>query len=330
MPFADIVGHTAIVDLLRRAAARDRVPQSLLFGGPEGVGKRTVALALAQAVNCPRRAAGDACGACATCQRIARGQYSDVTVLDRGDEASIKIKPLRTRVLEPVHYRPFEGRRRVYIIDPADQLTDEAQDALLKTLEEPPASAILILVTAVPDTLRPTVQSRCRRLRFGLLSTEEVRRVLVERAGVDPTAARSLAGRSGGRVTQALAGERGVFEQDRDLAVGLLQAARAGVAARLKSAEVFARHPTSRRAREAVGSRLTLVQALLRDLGALGAGGGAALAHPDLEPALRDLLPAYDVGRAAAGYATVTRALAHVLDHNASPKLVADWTAMTL
>jgi DNA polymerase III gamma/tau subunit len=131
MPFADLVGHAPVVDLLRRAVARGRVPQSLLFAGPEGVGKRAVAVALAQAVNCPAQRDGDACGRCAVCTRIARGQFSDVTLLDRGDEASIKIKPLRARVLVAVHYRPVEGRRRVYIIDPADALTDEAQDALL-------------------------------------------------------------------------------------------------------------------------------------------------------------------------------------------------------
>src|SRR5262249_32359587 len=104
-----------------------------------------------------------------TCERIFRSQHSDVVMLDRGDEASIKIRALRERVLEVIGYRPFEAARRVYVIDPADDLTDEAQDALLKTLEEPPSAAILILVTAYPDMLHPTIQSRCRRLRFGPL-----------------------------------------------------------------------------------------------------------------------------------------------------------------
>jgi hypothetical protein len=167
-------------------------------------------------------------------------------------------------------------------------------------------------------------------VRFGTLSAADVQQVLVTRAGVDRAAARSLAAVSGGSVSRALAAERGLFEPDRDAAVALLRAARADVAARLKSAEAFARHPASRRAREAVGARLALVQSLLRDLGAMGAGSAAPLAHADLEDTLRSLLPAYDVDRAAAAYATVTRALAHVLDHNASPKLVADWTAMTI
>ena len=99
-----------------------RVPQSLLFAGPDGVGKRTVALALAQAVNCPNRTDGDACGTCSTCDRIARGLHSDVTLIDTGDEASIKIRTLRERVLDALGYRPFEAERRVYIVDQADAL----------------------------------------------------------------------------------------------------------------------------------------------------------------------------------------------------------------
>ena len=123
MPLSEIVGHGPLITLLRQAVSHNRVPQSLLFAGPEGVGKHAVAVALAQAVNCPRRQRGDGCGTCATCQRIRRGQHSDVTVLDRGDEASIKIRALRERVLESVNYRPFEASRRVFIIDPADAMT---------------------------------------------------------------------------------------------------------------------------------------------------------------------------------------------------------------
>ena len=148
MPLASIIGHAPAIDLLRQAVRRRRVPQSLLLAGPEGTGKRAIAVALAQAVNCRQPADGDACGACSNCVRIARNQFSDVTIIEKGDEASIKIRTLRERVLEPVGYRPFEGARRVYIIDPADAMTREAQDALLKTLEEPPPAEMLILNSA--------------------------------------------------------------------------------------------------------------------------------------------------------------------------------------
>ena len=178
---SSIVGHQQLIDLLRVAVTRDRVPQSLLFAGPggrrqaRGRGGARAGGELPEPIGrggprFERPDSADACGVCPTCQRIARGQHSDVVVIDQGDEASIKIKHLRERLLEVVGYRPFEARRRVFIIDPADEMTPEAQDALLKTLEEPPSSATLILVTAYPDTLRPTIQSRCRRLRFGSLA----------------------------------------------------------------------------------------------------------------------------------------------------------------
>ncbi len=329
MPFASVVGHRPVVDLLRQAVRRQRVPQSLLFAGPDGVGKRTTAVALAQAVNCPNRADGDACGQCATCERIAAGRHSDVTLLDTGGEASIKIRTLRERVLEVIGYRPFEAERRVYIIDEADALTGEAQDALLKTLEEPPASALIVLVTAYPDTLRATIQSRCRRLRFGPLAEAEVARVLVERCGVDRAAARGFAAASGGSVAQALAEKVGDLAEDRQAALDLLAAASrdTGVMARLKAATGLVQHGSDRRDREALGMRFGVLESLLRDLGALASGTQAPLANTDLESELKSLRSSYDLRRVAAAFDAVAHAQ-RALDRNASPKIVADWTAL--
>jgi DNA polymerase-3 subunit delta' len=330
VPFAAIIGHAPLVSLLRQAVIRGRVPQSLLFAGPDGVGKRTTAIALAQAVNCPRQKDGDACGTCSTCVRIARGLHSDVTRIDKGDDPSIKIKTVRERVLETIGYRPFEAARRVYIIDPADELTIEAQDALLKTLEEPPPSAILVLVTAYPDALLPTIQSRCRRLRFGPLSEDDVVRVLVDRAGVDRAVARPLALISGGSVTRALAEQRGDFEDDREAAFAVLAAAQGGaVQARLKAAAQLAQFGARRRAREALGTRLALVATLLRDLGALRSGTAVPLANSDIETDLRKLSAAFDLPRVSRAFTAVDDASAS-LERNASPKIVADWVALTI
>jgi DNA polymerase III subunit delta' len=113
-------GHARVQALLRQAVVRGRVPQTLLFAGPEGVGKHTIALALAQAINCTKSKDGIACGRCSICTRIVKGQFSDVAEVDNGDIASISIKSIRERVLDLVGYRPFEGQRRVFIIDPAD------------------------------------------------------------------------------------------------------------------------------------------------------------------------------------------------------------------
>jgi DNA polymerase-3 subunit delta' len=330
MPFSDIIGHRHLVHLLRQAVARGRVPQSLLLAGPDGVGKRTVALALAQAVNCPQAADGDGCGSCSVCRRIAAGTHSDVVVLDKGDEASIKIKPLRERVLDVVGYRPFEGARRVFIIDPADELTVEAQDALLKTLEEPPPSALLILVTAYPDTLLPTVQSRCRRLRFGPLVEADVAAVLADREGVPAAKARVLAAASGGSVARALSDDDGPLAGDRDAALGLLRAARArAVVPRLRAAAVLTQHGSKRRDRAALDARLVALGSLTRDLAVIASQASTPLANVDLDAPLRELASGFDAERVDAAYDSIVRAR-QALDRNASPKIVADWLAVRL
>lgn len=335
MPLSTIIGHRQIVDLLRQAVAHDRVPQSLLLAGPEGVGKHAVAVALAQAVNCPRRrpTSADACGTCPTCLRIARGQHSDVVVLDKGDDASIKIRVLRERLLDVVGYRPFEAARRVYIIDPADALTLEGQDALLKTLEEPPPSALVVLVTAFADALRPTIQSRCRRLRFGVLSERDLARVLAERAGVDPVKAQILAAVSGGSVARALAEAAGDLVDDREAALGLLVAAATGGSpqGRLKAATAFGQHGSKRRDREALATRLAIVASLIRDVGTLvlGLGVPGVLANVDLADPLREVAGGFDLERVSAAFSAVGRAQT-ALDRSASPKIVADWVALAI
>jgi DNA polymerase-3 subunit delta' len=251
-----------------------------------------------------------------------------VVVIDKGDEASIKIKPLRERLLEVVGYRPFEARRRVFIIDPADEMTLEAQDALLKTLEEPPSSATLMLVTAYPDTLRPTIQSRCRRLRFGPLADADVARVLTERCKVAPARARLMAAAAAGSVSRALAEEAGDVADDRDAALALLQAsARRDVMLRLKAAAALAQHGSKRRDREALAARLAMLASFCRDLTALTAGATGAMANTDFAGPLQDLGRSFDTGRLSRAFTTIDRAQ-QALDRNASPKIVADWVAM--
>lgn len=250
-------------------------------------------------------------------------------MIDRGDEASIKIRTVRERILEVIGYRPFEGARRVYVIEPADALTREAQDALLKTLEEPPSAAILILISAFPDTLLPTIQSRCRRIRCGLLSEADVARVLTERAGVDRAKAKTLAAASGGSVARALAEQSGPFEGDREAALDFLTAQRGGVAERLKASATLTQHGSRRRDREAMAARLAIVQSLLRDLAAMGVSGDVPLANSDLIDALQDLAPAFPAERLPEAFFAISRAEA-ALDRYASPKIVADWLAVTL
>ena len=206
MPFREIVGHRPVLELLARATARATLPPSLVFAGPDGVGKRRTAVALAQVLNCERVTTGahgiDACGTCAACTRIARGVHADILVIEPGDTGSIKVDQVR-EAIERAAYRPFEGRRRVVIVDQADALMSEAQNALLKTLEEPPPASMFVLITARPDVLLPTVRSRCQRLRFGPLRAADVAGVLVRDHGFDATDARFSHPRSRGRTWQS-------------------------------------------------------------------------------------------------------------------------------
>src|SRR5213592_385362 len=142
MPFRDVIGHRRLIDLLARAIARESLPPSLILAGPSGIGKRLVALSAAQALNCqnPREwktadtPGRDACGVCPACTRIARGMHPDVMVVEPGETGYIKIEQVR-EIVDRSAYRPFEGARRVVIIDEADALMASAQHALLRTLE---------------------------------------------------------------------------------------------------------------------------------------------------------------------------------------------------
>jgi hypothetical protein len=158
MPFRDIVGHRRLVGLVARSIRRGTLPPSLILAGPHGVGKRLLAIAAAQALNCQNlqtSAAGeiDACGTCASCSKIDRGVHPDVLVVEPGDTGTIKIDQVRD-VIDRAGYRPFEGRRRAVIIDQADALVPQAQNALLKTLEEPPGPPFNLVLTLLPLACR--------------------------------------------------------------------------------------------------------------------------------------------------------------------------------
>jgi DNA polymerase-3 subunit delta' len=328
MPLRDLVGHAHLRELLASAASRGTLPASLIFAGPEGVGKRMTAMALAQLVNCLAPRDGDACGACASCTRIARGLHADILVIEPGDTGVIKVDQIRD-VVERTGYRPFEGRRRVVIIDDADAMLGEAQNALLKTLEEPPAGSMFVLVTARPDMLLPTVRSRCQRLRFGRLSPGDVAGVLIQAHGYEPGAAHAAASAADGSIGAALEGASEEFADARDAAVQLLESAAGSrdPRRRLDAAKALGAAGRGSVDRDGLGRRLRALASMLRDLGALRSSvDERTLANADMRPELSGLLKAFDSERTLRAFAAVERALA-ALDRNASPKIVADWIA---
>jgi len=343
MPFRDVIGHRALVTLLSRAADRGAVPPSLIFAGPAGVGKRLVAIATAQALNCPtpRRSASsrdpsdgpefDACGVCPTCTRIARGIYPDVLLIEPGENGSIKIEPVRD-VVDRASFRPFEGRRRVVIFDEADALVAAAQNALLKTLEEPPSASMFILITARPDSLLPTVRSRCPRLRFRPLSPGDVAAGLTKN-GKSEAEARAIAATAEGSIGRALEASGDDLVGARDAAMRVLMhvARTDDPRRRLESARDLLEKTGGGGAgdRDALSTTLRAMASLLRDAALLATRADrAALTNADLAPAL-ERLSVFHGERGIHAFAVVDEALV-ALERNAGVKIVADWVAVAL
>jgi DNA polymerase-3 subunit delta' len=340
MPFRDVIGHRKLVALLSRSIERDTIPPSLIFAGPAGVGKRLVALASAQTLNCldlrrqQSRTADaiecDACGVCPACTRIGRGMHPDVVVIEPGDTGVIKTEAVRD-VIERAGYRPFEGRKRVVIIDQADTLWPNAQNALLKTLEEPTSSSVFILVTARADSLLLTVQSRCLRVRFHELGPEDVATVLI-RKGVDDTRAHAIAAMANGSLGAAEDEDAEELVAARDDALSLLSrfASNDNLGRRVEAA---AQHllltrsgATPAEQREQLAVRLRSIGALLRDIELVSVNGDRrTLANPDKEESL-DRLAAFSGDRGIHAFEAVDEALVAIRG-NAGVKIVADWVA---
>jgi len=186
MPFSDIQSQDRAVSFLRAALRRGTLHHAYLLGGPEGAGKHAAAVALAQAANCEQNRAeaqpDEGCGRCGPCKKIAKGVHPDVLVLrdersmvkaglweakgGRTPSKDIVVDQVRDLVDHRLALKRFEGRRRFVIVDPADAMNVQAQNALLKTLEEPPAETTIVLVAANPDALLPTIRSRCAKVAF--------------------------------------------------------------------------------------------------------------------------------------------------------------------
>jgi len=303
MAFKELAGHAHAIDFLRRTIASGREGASIILHGPDGVGRRALALSLAQALNCGVEP-GEGCGRCDVCRRIAhveRGKidegdhkgdarettrHADVRIVVPGKE-EIRIDAIRD-LRQRAQRRPFEGKRSVFIVDPAERMTTEAANALLKTLEEPPPSSCLILIASDPDALLPTVRSRCRLLALHPLSTADLVAHLVKAASLTQEEAHLVATLSGGRPGRALRFDLDAYRSAREAVLEILDrlVERRPRAHVLKDAEVLG----SREDDRFIEASLEILETLLRDAMVLMTTGEAShVVNRDILDALRRL-----------------------------------------
>lgn len=227
--FPDILGQDSALAWLKSAYLADRLPHGLIFAGPAGVGKATTARALAALFLCEHPKENTPCGKCESCRVFDSGnhpdyhvitkeliRYHDKTGKSKGIDLSIHV--IRPEVIDPAGRKAAMGRGKVFVIEQADLMNPQAQNALLKTLEEPAGRTLIILLSDQPGSLLQTIRSRCQFVRFSALSEEFVRQALRGR-GVDPELADRAADLSGGSLGGALKWiEDGVIDPANELA----------------------------------------------------------------------------------------------------------------
>jgi DNA polymerase-3 subunit delta' len=208
----DIFGQDAAIDTIRRAYASDRLPHGMVFAGPAGVGKGTTARALAALFLCEKPKADQACGRCESCVLMGAGNHPDYHVvyrqLARIEKEKLKARDLsidvvRQYLIEPAGMKPAMNRGKVFVVEEAELMNPFAQNALLKTLEEPYGRTLTILLTDQPEALLPTILSRCQTVRFSALPEAIVRREL-EGRGIERKLAAEAARLAGGSLGLAL------------------------------------------------------------------------------------------------------------------------------
>ena len=317
-------GHDSLIQRLEQNVRDGRYAHAYLIVGPPQIGKATLALDLARALNC--QSTDDIlCGSCTQCIRISAGLHADVRVLSlesRPEGASrteIGIDEVRD-LQHQASLKPYEGSDRVFIVDGAEHMSEEAANALLKTLEEPPPQVVIILVTSEEGALLPTVRSRCRRLELRAMAVSGVAQILAEGHSMEKSEADRLARLSMGRLGWALSAleEPALAEEQRSEVERVAELSAGGLEGRFAyAAELASQHFGDRaRAREALNTWLRW----WRDLLLVTEGAGEFVYHEEW----MESLEAQASGLTTRGVSEVIRSLLRTqdaLEANANPRL---------
>ena len=308
-----LVGNQRAREVLRRMLAQGRVPGAMIFAGEEAVGKKLFAVELAKSLNCRTPRGAEACDECPACKRIPRfapspsdgderkrfvawSEHPDVALVRR--EASV-VNIYQARVIErESNYRPQEGRARVFIIEEADRMNLPAANALLKTLEEAPPTSHLILLTARPSGLLPTIRSRCQIIRFAPLAPREIEDYLTKNCKRAGQEARLVARLARGRLGRALELDLDAYREQRDSALSVLEALLAAPPDRarlLRSAEEL----TDPKRKDEYESHLDTLATLVHDTWLLSLSPDSEIVNEDLRERLSRSARALDTPRAA-------------------------------
>jgi DNA polymerase-3 subunit delta' len=309
--FDELTGNSRVKAVLKRMLVMDRLPGAMLFTGEEGIGKKLFALEVARALNCRTPKDREVCGVCSSCVRIRRLNYptrddadewTQIIWTDHPD-VGLVVAPKRVLRVEQMrqiekeaNFRPFEGKARVFLIDEADKLNDASANALLKVLEEPPRTSHLILITARPAMLLPTILSRCQMIRFSPLTPAEIESHLVK-TEIDMKTARLRARAAGGSMGRALAGDLVTFTSQRKAMLKVLHTLvlsndRAQL---LRSAEQL----NEAQYKDEFEERLDVLETLIRDAWMLSLGVETSrIVNEDLSAELKEIAQKLDPSRA--------------------------------
>jgi len=214
LSYKDIKGQDKAVDFLKRVVANGKTAQAYLFMGPPGIGKKLAAINFAKALNCLTASEEKPCDECASCKKIASSNHPDTFVIAPDKEGgSIKIEKIR-QMIKDVSLKPYEGRKKIYIVDDASSMTQESANALLKTLEEPSAESVIILIAEKMNDMLKTIISRSQIVRFLPMKADDIKKVLKDEHGLNDTSAHVIAHLSGGRLGHALSlKDEGLFDK---------------------------------------------------------------------------------------------------------------------